>query len=97
MYQNEEFRVKFVKRLLYIGREIFSEEKCEAFLDDYSQRMREPIAVGSRRFYNDARTEEFDQNVENMRLFFEKRYDGIWNSLVNNLGEEWLEQNGIRK
>ncbi len=97
LYQNEEFRVKFAKRLLYIGREIFPEEKCEAFLDDYVQRMREPIAVGCRRFYNDARTEEFDRNVEEMRLFFRTRYDAIWNSLVNNMGEEWLEQNGIRK
>lgn len=97
LYRNEEFRVQFAKRLLYIGREIYSEEKCLAFLEDYSRRMREPVAAGSLRFYNDGKREEFDRNVEDIGLFLEKRYDAIWDSLVRNMGEEWLEQNGIRK
>lgn len=97
LYQNEAFRAKFAERLLYIGREIYSEENCQAFLEDYVQRMREPVAAGSLRFYNDARREEFDRNVENISLFFEGRYDAIWSSLTENMGEEWLRKNGIQK
>lgn len=97
LYKNNSFRAKFAERLLYIGREIYSEENCEDFLEEYVLRMREPVSAGSLRFYNDTRREEFDRYVENISLFFEKRYDAIWNSLVENMGEEWLRQNGIQK
>lgn len=97
LYQNEEFRGKFARRLLYIGKETFAEERYQKLLDDYSQRMREPVAIGCLRFYNNSKRNEFDQNIENIRLFFEKRYDAVWDSLVNNMGKEWLEKNGIQK
>lgn len=97
LYQNNEFRIKFAERILYMGKEIFAEEKCQAFLDDYVQQMREPIAISSFRFYNEAKMDEFDENVEYIRFFFQERYDAVWNSLVNNMGEEWLAQNGIQK
>lgn len=97
LYQSEEFRRRFAERILYIGKEIFAPEKCNQFLDQYEQMLREPIAAGNRRFYNDTRYEEFDRNVTDMRTFFEQRYDVVWNFLVENMGEEWLSQNGIQK
>lgn len=97
IYQNEEFRIKFINRLLYIGSEVYSQEKCDIFLDTYAQKMKDPISVSNRRFYNDTKNEEFDQNVQAIRTFFSNRKDMIWNFIVNNAGEEWLNQNGIQK
>jgi len=97
LYQNEEFREKFVKRLLYIGRTVFSEERYENFLNMYSSTMREAVEASNLRFYNFARTEEFDKNVENTREFFRRRYHAVWNSLAANIGGEWLSEHGIQK
>ncbi len=97
LYLNQEFRVRFAKRLLYIGREIFNEENCRIFLDNYSETMREPIAQSNLRFYNEEKRDLFDDNVKNTGLFFEKRYEVVWNFMVNNMGEAWLEENGIQK
>ena len=97
LYFNSEFRVKFAERILYIGKEIYSEENCQIFFDRYSDKMKEQIGISNLRFYNDAKTDIFDENVENTRLFFQRRYDIVWNLLVNNMGEAWLIQNGIQK
>lgn len=97
LYQNEEFRVKFAERILYIGSEIFALEKCEMFLDNYVETMKEPILNSNMRFHMDAKSDGFDQNVNNVYAFFQNRYDVVWNFLVDNMGEEWLFQNGIQK
>lgn len=97
LYLNHEFRVRFAERLLYIGREIFTEENCQFFLENYSHKMREPIAQSNLRFYNEERRKQFNENIENTRVFFQKRYDVVWNFMVNNMGEAWLEENGIQK
>ena len=59
--------------------------------------MREPIAQSNLRFYNEEKRDLFDDNVKNTGLFFEKRYEVVWNFMVNNMGEAWLEENGIQK
>lgn len=97
LFLNNEFRVKFAERILYIGREIYSEENCQIFFERYSQKMQEQIGISNLRFYNDAKRDMFDENIENTRMFFKTRYNNIWNFLVNSLGEEWLKQNGIQK
>lgn len=97
LYQNEDFRRQFASRLLYIGREVFAPEKCSQFLDQYARTLKDPIAASNMRFYMDGKEDEFDQNVTNIGDFFENRYDVVWNFLVENMGEEWLAQNGIQK
>lgn len=97
LYQNEEFRRQFANRLLYIGKEVFAPEKCNQFLDQYAQTLKEPIAASNMRFYMDEKNDEFEQNVTNIKAFFENRYDVVWNFLAENMGEEWLSQNGIQK
>lgn len=97
LYQNKEFRRKFAERLLYIGRETFAPEKCNQFIDQYVQTMTEPLAASNMRFYMDDKSEEFEQYVTDMRTFFEKRYDVVWDFLVQDMGEEWLAENGIQK
>lgn len=97
LYQNEEFRVKLAKRILYIGKEIYTPEKCETFLENYEATMKEPIMVSNLRFYNSTREDEFNLNLANMKAFFEVRYEVVWKLLVNNMGETWLEENGIQK
>lgn len=91
LYMNEDFRVEFAGRILYIGKEIFSDERCGNFLSGYAQIMRKPIEKSSLRFYNDDRSNEFDDNIENIRFFFSNRYDAILELLKNNMGEEWLQ------
>lgn len=97
LYQNEEFRRTFAERLLYIGREVFSPEKCNLFIDQYMQTLKDPIAASNKRFYMDEKSEEFEQYVTDIRTFFTERYDVVWNFLAENMGEEWLIQNGIQK
>lgn len=97
LYQNEDFRRQFAERLLYIGNETFAPEKCNLFIDQYVQTMKEPLAASNMRFYMDDKSEEFEQYVTDMRTFFDGRYDVVWNFLVDNMGEEWLTQNGIKK
>ena len=97
LYQNEEFRRKFAERLLYIGRETFAPEKCNQFIDQYVKTMTDPLAASNMRFYMDDKSEEFEQYVTDMRTFFEKRYDVVWDFLVQDMGEEWLAENGIQK
>lgn len=97
LYQNEEFRIKFAKRLLYIGKETYNPQKCNTFLDNYTQTLKEPILNNNMRFYMDSREKEFDKNVDDIKTFFSKRYDIIWNFLIDKMGEEWLLANGIQK
>ncbi len=97
LYQNEEFRHKFAERLLYIGREVFSPEKCNLFIDQYTQTLKAPLSASNKRFYMDEKSDEFEQYVTDMRTFFAERYDVVWDFLVENMGEEWLAQNGIQK
>jgi len=97
LYQNEDFRRKFAERLLYIGKEVFAPQKCSQFIDTYEQTLKEPLAASNRRFYMNEKSEEFDQYVSDIRTFFCERYDVVWDFLVNNMGEEWLSQNGIQK
>lgn len=97
LYQNEEFRRKFAKRLLYIGKEVFTPQKCNQFLNDYAQTLKEPISASNMRFYMDTKSDEFDQYISDLKTFFAKRYDVVWDFLVNNMGEEWLSENGIQK
>ena len=97
MYQNEAFRVRFVSRLLEIGREVYSVEKCNKWIDYYADTMKEPILASNRRFYNNKFENEFEENVKQIRMFFEKRYEVVWKFLIENVGAEWMEMNGIVK
>ncbi len=97
LYQNETFRRQFAQRLLYIGKEVFAPETCNLFIDQYVQTMREPLAASNMRFYMDDKSDEFEQYAADMRTFFEQRYDVVWDFLVQDMGEEWLAQNGIQK
>lgn len=97
LYQNEEFRRQFAERILYIGREVLSGENCGRFLEDYARTMTTPMEESNRRFYPAVQAADFDNNIEWLTTFFEGRYDAIWNFLVENMGEEWLRQNGIQK
>lgn len=97
LYQSEDFRRKFANRLLDIGRETFAPQKCNYFIDQYTQTLKEPIAASNMRFYMDEKYEEFDQNAADMKAFFIKRFDVVWNFLEDNMGEEWLSHNGIQK
>lgn len=96
-YQNEEFRRRFAERILYIGRELLSAENCGQFLKNYGETMKIPMMESNRRFYPTVREEDFDSYLEWLTTYFDNRYDAIWNILAENMGEEWLRQNGIEK
>ncbi len=97
LYQNEEFRRKFAERILYIGEEVLSSENCGQFLENYGETMKIALAENNRRFYPAVQEADFDGFLEGVGTFFENRYDGVWNFLTENMGEEWLRQNGIKK
>lgn len=97
LYQNEEFRRQFAERILYIGRDLLNAENCTQFLDEYERTMKTALTESNRRFYSSVNIEEFDGKKEWLITFFENRYDAVWDFLVDNMGEEWLRQNGIQK
>ncbi len=97
LYKNEEFRIKFASRLLYIGREVYNPQKCNQFLDDYARTLKGPLLYSNMRFYTDSKSDEFDKNVNDMKTFFSERYDIIWDCLITNMGKEWLLENGIQR
>lgn len=97
LYRNETFRRQFAKQLVYIGREVFAPEKCDSFLDQYAQTLKEPVSAGNMRFYMDEMSDEFDARVADLKTFFNERYDVVWGFLEDNLGKEWLSANGIQK
>lgn len=97
LYLNDTFRAEFAERILYIGREIFSKDKCEDFLYEWEVRMEDSLAASNRRFYNDTKSEELNLYIEDIRRFFDGRYDAVWIILENNMGEEWLKQKGIQR
>ena len=59
--------------------------------------MKRPLMASNKRFYMDEKSDEFDQYILDIKTFFEKRYDVVWNYLVQSMGEEWLSDNGIQK
>lgn len=97
LYQNDEFRRDFAKKILIIGKEVYSTERCDAVLDEWEQFMRLPIINTNRRFYSRQEEEGFDKAVADMKSFVAQRYDKVWDMLVDHMGEDWLEQNGISK
>lgn len=97
LFQNDDFRRRFAERMVYIGKEVYSPEQFNAFIDQYVETMEAPLMDSHSRFFREPGAEKFDEYVENMRGFFTYRYDNVWNFLVNHLGEEWLAQNGIQK
>lgn len=97
LYQNEEFRCRFAERILYIGKEILSAENCGQFLKNYGETMKVPMTENNRRFYPAVREEDFDSYLEWLTTFFDNRYDAVWDILAEDMGEEWLYQNGINK
>ena len=96
-YQNEEFRLRFAERILYIGEEILNAQNCGQFLKKHGETMRIPMMKSNERFYPAVQAQDFDDYLEWLATFFEERYDGVWNFLTENMGEEWLRQHGVEK
>ena len=97
LFQNEDFKSAFAKRILEIGREVYGKERCGTLADEWAELMRQPIADTNRRFYGEWSEENFERAVEDVTAFAEQRYDRVWDMLVDHMGEEWLAQYGISK
>lgn len=97
LYQSEAFRKQFAERILYIGKEVLNAENCKRFLEEYEETLSAPLAESNRRFYPEITVEDVESNREWLAVFFENRYDAVWDFLAEHMGEEWLFQNGIQK
>ena len=97
LFQNEDFKSAFAKRILEIGREVYGKERCGTLAVEWAELMRQPIADTNRRFYGEWSEENFERAVEDVTAFAEQRYDRVWDMLVDHMGEEWLAQYGISK
>lgn len=97
LFENEEFRLRFAARLLYVGREIYIPENLEPLLADCVSLMREPLGKSNMRFYMDTKDAEFDRYLQDKLDFFNKRYAVVWDSLCRHAGTEWLADHGIEK
>lgn len=76
MMDNPEFARKFVSKILEMADREFLPENINAFIDDYRELMEEPLAKEYERFYgkSSGKQEEFEEELQNIRDFFERRY-----------------------
>ncbi len=90
MMKNEDFSRKFSAAILDMADNEFLPENMNAFLDEYRELMEGPLAKEYERFYgkDHDKLSEFEEELQDIRDFFEKRYVYITDYFENyNSGE----------
>ena len=77
LYECDLFRKALTERMVTLARDYFSPERVNAYVDDYVERMRNAMANEYSRFYSDRTEEDFVQECEDIKSFFQKRHDYI--------------------
>jgi len=84
LVQNEEFKRKFVTAFQDIANYNFTPKKVNAFLDNVLAQHLENMPLSFRRFMRSDYTEQdYINEIDLIRDFFEKRFDGIMPHLKN--------------
>ena len=79
LWENEDFRNKFEKRILYIADECFEKEEMNDFIDKYCEEMVPILSMSWDRFYgsDNEKIEEFHKIMGWQRQFFEARKEVV--------------------
>lgn len=81
---NDDFKASLEERLVYLAQNNFNPKRVNAFIDDYEEKMAAPMELEYKRFYGDNRTvDDFYVGCEDIRLFFNRRYDYIMKTYGN--------------
>ena len=74
--QNQDFKNAFLDRLSGISEEDFSQERVDAFIDEYEQQMCDALENDRKRFFGENTIANYG-NIEYVRDFFELRREYI--------------------
>ncbi len=85
LMKNKEFSGKFVSTILDMANKEFRPENVNRILDGYKELMKVPLAKEYERFYgrNENEASGFEEDVQDIRDFFEGRYHYITNYFEN--------------
>ena len=85
LMKNKEFSGKFVSTILDMANKEFRPENVNRILDEYKELMKVPLAKEYERFYgrNENEASGFEEDVQDIRDFFEGRYHYITNYFEN--------------
>ena len=95
LFKNRDFQKHYAERLLQLGDEILSPERCAAFIDGYIAAVDPLLQQTHQRIYNDPGTEKRELYVENLKLFFAQRSESIRSQLVEHLDETVAAELGL--
>ena len=77
MFRNREFQEKFANRILYIGRELLTAEKCGTFTDGFFETYQGLYRKTGARLENDTADAQLEMYRKEMHTFFAGRYQVI--------------------
>lgn len=78
LMRNDKFKRSLESRLVYLAENNFNPDTVDKFIDEYKTLMSDGMALEYERFYGEGRTlEDFYSDCENIRSFFNERYEYI--------------------
>jgi len=85
LFDNPQFREEFARRIIDFGQNRFSGEIVQQKIDSYLEELDACYAAHRRRF--GISESEFQERVDNIRYFFDHRYDYVITMLKNHFPE----------
>jgi hypothetical protein len=84
LLDNEEFYKALKSKLISLAENNFNPERVSEFIDDYERLMAAPMEKEYKRFYGENKSiDDFYTGCEDIRRFFERRYDYIMETYGN--------------
>ena len=89
---NESFRRAFADRLIELSDTVFSPEHVNEKISEYIELMDQPMEKHFQRFFGTS-NDQFYEEIEIIRTFFNERRPYVMDSIKNNFGEDYLGEN----
>ncbi|XME02775.1 CotH kinase family protein [Lachnospiraceae bacterium C1.1] len=85
LMQNKSFRKLFAERFEKISKKVFGYENVLEYINSISSELRPQIEKTYERYYaGRLEISDFDKDVEELREFYQRRYDGIIGDVLKN-------------
>jgi len=75
LMKDSAFREHFKERILYISRELFSEENIDSYVEPWIEVMKNPLEKSSMRFYGETNSDTIDEEIEAIKEYCKNRED----------------------
>ncbi|MGM9993219.1 MAG: CotH kinase family protein [Candidatus Avigastranaerophilus sp.] len=77
LIKNKTFKEKFKQRLIYLQTQVYTIENVNKFIDEWYILMNEPLKKSNNRFLGENKQYIFEEEIEKIRIFIEKRPEYI--------------------